>query len=370
MNLENLNLDIRTGVITATVLFIFFAILSAWGGYRAIQAARKIRFYRLRQQGMVRGWRLVFSAFFLIILAFATNTYAEPVAYRVFPPTTTPTLTPTITLTPTVTITPSTTLTPTITETPSVTNTPTPTSTPSIPLAVEALFESTLAPNPNSIFSEFTFTQGIDENYVALSASTVFTNPVGHMYALFSYDQLLADVQWTALWYREGELVHSETFPWDGGTGGRGYTDWNPSPDAWLPGEYTIYMYLYLELFQTGSFTVVGDAPTPEPTLTPSITPSPTITPTPAITPSPTSTTTLTHTPGPSPTKTPYQSPTPTKTNTPWPTPLPSATLTPKPTYPPTISPTPTITRWPTGTPMTPSPTITKWPSPTNTTFP
>jgi len=282
----------------------------------------------------------------------ATNTYAEPMAYTFFPPTATPTLTPTITLTPTLTITPSVTLTPTITETPSVTNTPTPTSTPPFPLSIETLFESTLEPNPDSIFSEFTFASGIDENYLPLNATTVFTNPVGHVYALFSYDQLLDGVQWTALWYREGALVHSESFPWDGGTGGIGYTDWNPPPDSWLPGEYTIYMYLYLQLFQTGSFTVVGDPPTPEPTA------SPTTTPTPTVTASPTHTATLTPTPGPSPTRTPF------------PTPTPAPSFTPKPTSPPTITPTPTITRWPTGTAFTPPPTITRWPTITNTPIP
>ncbi|GAH59162.1 unnamed protein product, partial [marine sediment metagenome] len=44
--------------------------------------------------------------------------------------------------------------------------------------------------------------------------------PVGHMYALFSYDGMLNGSQWSALWYREDDLVFFESKPWDGGSSG------------------------------------------------------------------------------------------------------------------------------------------------------
>lgn len=323
MNLQNLNLDIRTAVVTATILAYLFAALVLWSGFRTIQTARRLNFYRLRQEGMVRGWRMLLGAFVLFVLGLLIRSYAEPVAYSYFPPSPTPTLTPSLTLTPTITLTPSITLTPTVSNTPSVTDTPTPTPTPFIPLHIELQFESTLEPNPNAVFSELIFTQGIDENYIPLNASDVFTNPVGHLYAVFSYDQMVDGVQWTALWYREGEIVHYETAPWNGGTGGFGYTDWNPSPEAWLPGFYSVHMFLGLQLYQSGSFTVLGDPITPTGTLL-------TATPTGQLTP----------------------------------------TITPRPTYPPTITPTPTITRWPTATAITPSPTLTRLPTLTNTPLP
>lgn len=335
----NFGLDIRSGVLTAVILASLGTVIYLIAGIRSIRASRNIAFYRIRQEGMVRGWRLLFFGLLLAVLAVLVNSYAEPLAYSFFPPSATPTLTPTITITPTVTPTPSITLTPTITSTPSESNTPTPTSTPFVPDAIAALFEGSMTVPPSAVFSSLQFTQGIDENYVALSPGEVFDNPVGHLYGLFSYDQMVDGVQWTALWFREGTLVYYETEPWNGGTGGIGYTDWEPPAVEWLAGNYQVQMFLGLELKVVGGFLVQGEPPTPTPSTTPTITYTPT------ITPWPTQTRTVT----------------PTPPNTPGPT----ATNTPRPTYPPTITPTPTITRWPTATAITPTATITKWPTPT-----
>ncbi len=111
------------------------------------------------------------------------NNFAEPIAYSYFPPTPTITLTPTVTLTSTITLTPTVSLTPTITLTPAVSNTPTITATPRIPLAIETRFEGVVTPNPDAIFSDLVFTDGIDEEtYEPLNPGVVFENPLGHMY--------------------------------------------------------------------------------------------------------------------------------------------------------------------------------------------
>jgi type VI secretion system secreted protein VgrG len=145
---------------------------------------------------------------------------------------------------------------------------------------VEARFEGRLTPPAEAAFSPLIFTNvGLDENYDPIGPGIQFTNPVGHLYAVFSYAQMLDDVQWTALWYREGELVHFESLPWNGGSGGIGYTDWEPAPELWLPGEYTIQIFLGKDFYISGFFTVVGDPPTPTITLTP--VPAATTTPTP-----------------------------------------------------------------------------------------
>jgi hypothetical protein len=60
-----------------------------------------------------------------------------------------------------------------------------------------------VTPNPETVFSPLIFTQALDENWQPIAASEVFTNPVGHMYALFSYDQMIPGSQWTAIWYFE-----------------------------------------------------------------------------------------------------------------------------------------------------------------------
>lgn len=352
-DLDSLSLDIHAAVQAAIIIAVVLLLLSFWLGIRSIRDARKLRFFRMRRDRMVRGWRLIFFAFILGITAFLVSRFAEPVAYSFFPPTPTPSHTPTITQTPTITITPSITLTPTITLTPSVTDTPTITPTPRLPLAIEDQIESIVTPNPDAIFSQLIFTQGIDpETYQPLNPGDVFQNPVGHIYALFSYDGMLDGSQWSALWYRGEDLVFYESEPWDGGSGGFGFTDWEPEPWEWLPGEYEVQIFVGIEWKVSGRFTVEGEAPTPPPSATPSRTPTRSPTPTVTRTSTPTRTTT--------PTRTRTPTITPTATFGPSPTPLPPTATR---TRMPAPTPSPTKTRWPTATPVTPTPTITRWPT-------
>ena len=58
--------------------------------------------------------------------------------------------------------------------------------------------------------------------------------------------------------------------PWDGGTGGVGYTDWNPEPYLWLAGEYEVQIFVGLSWKTSGRFTVEGQPPTAVPSATPS----------------------------------------------------------------------------------------------------
>jgi type VI secretion system secreted protein VgrG len=320
-------LDIHTAVQTALVIVLIALCIALWRGIVNIRKARNLPFFRIRRETMVRGWRyLLIWVPLLAIAALLLNSRVEPLAYRFFPPTATNTLTPTMTLTPTITTTPTITLSPTITLTPAVTDTPTVTPTPHIPLAIEIQFESTVTPNPDSIFSQLTFTDGLDEQYRPLRPGTVFQNPITHMYAVFSYDRMLDGAQWTALWYRGEELVHYESIPWNGGSGGLGFTDWEPDPSEWYPDEYEVQIFVGLQWKVSGQFIVEGDPPTPAPSPTPTATSTATRTPIPTLTPWPSPTTTLT--PTPRPTSTPYLSPTATIRPTTWPT----LTRTPTPT--------------------------------------
>jgi type VI secretion system secreted protein VgrG len=244
-------------------------------------------------------------------------------------------------------------VTPSITPSPAISYTPTSSPTPKIPLSIEIEFESTITPNSEAVFSRLTFTDGLDDQYRPLKPGEVFQNPINHMYAVFSYDNMVVGSQWSALWYREDELVHYETIPWDGGSGGLGFTDWEPDPSEWTPGEYQVQIFTGLNWKRSGFFTVEGEPPTavPSATFTPSKTPTitrtatrtpwPSSTPVPSRTPFPSATPRLTNTPRA--TSTPYKPPTITPTQTPWPT----ITRTPV---------TPTITPWPTRT-RTPTPT-------------
>jgi type VI secretion system secreted protein VgrG len=230
----------------------------------------------------------------------------EPIAVSFYPVTNTPTLTPSITLTPTITETPTQTLTPSLTLTPAESYTPTETSIPEVPLAIQAQFESVVTPGPDSVFSPLTFAEGLDSLFRPVDPGVEFQNPLVIIYAVFSYDQMLDGVQWTAVWLRDGELVYYETLVWDGGTGGLGYSEWQPDADQWFPGAYQVQIFVGLEPKVVGDFLVVGDPAT--------------------VTPTHTNTPTSTDTPTATSTRTPFPAPTITPTRTPWPTgtPLPT----------------------------------------------
>lgn len=267
-------MDIRSGIIAIAVLIVLGALFFVRAGLMTIRDARRLTFYRLRRARMGQGWRSILIAFFLIVAAILIPIYGTPIAFEIYPPSPTvaPTLTPSIV--PTITLSPTITLTPTITDTPLYTDTPTGTPTPFIPLAVEAQFISAVTPNPNSAISPLVFSTEL-ENSLPKAPNTIFRNPIFHMYAVFSYDQMLPGVQWTAIWYRNGEYVYHETKPWDGSTGGFGFSDWAPTPDQWLPGVYTVQIFVGHDFKRSGSFTVEGEAPTAAPTGTPTVTPSP-----------------------------------------------------------------------------------------------
>ncbi len=335
-----MNLDIQTGVQTAFLIFILLAVLSLLLGVRSIRAGNRLQYFRKRRDRIVHGWRLVFVAFSFGLASLLVNSYAEPLAYRIYPPSPTVTMTSTITVTPSISPTPSITLTPTITNTPSITNTP------AMPADIESRFESTITPLSVPVFSPVRFARRLDENFQPIEPALEFENPITEIFGVFSYDQMTPGAQWTALWYRNGELVFYETLSWNGGTGGYGYTSWAPPTEEWQPGIYEVQLFIGNQWIEgaSGTFTVTGSPPTSTATVspTPTVTNTPTIGPTSTLTPSLTPSRTLTRTP----TRTLTPSHTPTVTRTPTITMTPTVTRTPR----------PTDTRWAT---LTSPPTVT-----------
>lgn len=272
-------MDIKAGIQAAIFMAVFGGAISIWVGLNQIRSARGLTFYRLRQRKMSLGWRLLWTGLGLILFSFVIGKFGQPVAFRYFDVTPTMAPTSTITLTPTITLVPTITLTPTITETPSTTDTPTPTSTPFIPPVIEALFESDVAPNPDSVFSPLQFST-VMENFQAVSPATYFLNPIDDLFAIYSYNNMLPGVQVTELWYRDGKMVHYNTFPWDGTTGGLGFAQCNFTLcDGWEAGEYQLQIFVDMDWKVVGLFTLDGEPLIATPTITPS--PAPTETPAP-----------------------------------------------------------------------------------------
>jgi hypothetical protein len=318
-----MNLDISTTVRTIFVMLLIAAGVLIFMAVRIFREANRLRFFLKKRALLGRAWQLIFIALLVIGGAFAINSYAEPVTYRIFEPSPTPTQTPTITLTPTITQTATSTQTATITPTLEFTVTP------SMPLIISQDFTSQVTPNPNAVFSALSFSRTITEDYVAIDPAVSFENPVQTINATFSYDNMTVGTQWTAMWYHEGKLIHYETKPWNGASGGYGYSDCTLPAEDWLPGTYEVQMFIGEQWKTSGTFTITGTPPTP--------TVTPTLTATVTSTPQPSSTATLT------PVNT--TAPTATQTTTPLPsqTAVPSATAAPTKTLTPTQSPTPTL---------------------------
>jgi type VI secretion system secreted protein VgrG len=282
-----LSIDIHGFIRTATFVLIFFGLYALWQGRGSIRASGDLPYFRLRQQRLMQGWRTVFWALLLFGASAWVGFFGERAATSVFPVTATPSLTFTPSLTPSPSLTATITPTPSETATLQFTYTPSPSAVPQLPADIQAQFTSVVTPNPDSVFSPFTFARGINlRTYRAIQPGTVFDNPVNGIYAIFSYDKMLANVQWTALWYRGADLVHYETKPWDGGTGGLGFTEWIPDAEEWLPGIYQVQIFVGSDPKVVGEFEVQGAAvtstvtPTPSPTAssTPTKTSTPTIT--------------------------------------------------------------------------------------------
>ncbi len=295
-----ISLDIASFVTTAIFVAVFFGLYALWRGRVAIRESGVLPYHRLRQQRLLGGWQVVLWALLLFGLAAWLQFYGQQVAFSIFPVTPTPIPTATPSLSPTPSQSPTITQTPSETATLQFTYTPSPTGVPTMPPSIQAQFTSQVTPNPDAVFSPLVFAQGINlQTYSAINPGTVFANPVNGIYAIFSYDGMLPEVQWTALWYRGSELVHYETIPWDGTTGGYGFTEWIPDAEDWLPGIYQVQIFVGMQPKVVSEFEVTG-APA---TSTPTPTPSKTATPTPTRT--PTRTITATHT------RFPTQTPTP-----------------------------------------------------------
>ncbi|MEX1071037.1 MAG: hypothetical protein WEC37_00265 [Anaerolineales bacterium] len=298
--MPQLAFDIQAFVRTLAFVLAFFGLYTLWRGRAAVRESDALPFFRLRQQRLLRGWQTIFWALLLFGTAAWVGFYGERTAYAVFPVTFTPSLTATPSLTPSPSLSPTLTLTASPTETLQFSLIPSPSAIPILPDSIQAQFTSQVTPNPNAIFSPLTFARGINlETYLAVNPGIIFENPVSGIYAIFSYDFMQDGSQWTALWYRSGQLVHFETKPWDGGTGGLGFTEWIPDAEEWLPAIYQVQIFVGTEAKVAGEFSVQGEPATSSPTPTPSntVTSTPTRTSTPTMT--------ATHTRVPTATKTP-----------------------------------------------------------------
>lgn len=225
-------------------------------GQRTLREARKLPYFMLRRERVVRGWRVVLLGLLIGLASLLTFVLGRRAAYVIYRPT--PSQTSTSTRTPTSTISPVPSITPTssITPIPSATATATITPTPQLPGEIRILIRETVTPNPEALFSPILVAERLDGFNQAINPQEGFTSPQGRLFGAFNYDNLQDGVRWTAIWYLDAEVICLETQPWDGGTGGYGYTECEP--EIWMPGRYEIQLFFADEWKGSASFEVLG----------------------------------------------------------------------------------------------------------------
>lgn len=247
-------------LLSAGVL-LFFAL-------RRIVGAGRLRYYLLRREETVGGWRLALVAITIGFASAVVFTLGRPAAYVLVPPTPSVTPSPTVSLTPTISPTPTVTITPSISATPSITPTPTPTPTPVLPERLLLLFQDTVTPRPEALLSPVLVSTRLNASNLAVEPSESFDNPVGKLFGAFTYDGLDDGVRWSALWYLGDTILCFETKPWDGGTGGYGYTECDPE-GGWPAGTYEIQVFIGTKWMVSGRFEIRGEPATATPSATP-----------------------------------------------------------------------------------------------------
>jgi len=236
---------------------------------RVFQAGR-LRYYLLRREQAAGAWRLLLTAAAVVLASIVVFAFGRPAAYVVFPPTPSATPSPPPSATPTVTLTPTITVTPSISLTPSVTPTATASATPELPASLQLLYQDDVTPQPQAVLSPILVALRLTNFNIPIDPADSFDNPVGRLYGAFSYDHMTDGVRWSAFWNRDGETICFETKPWDGGTGGYGYTDCLPE-GGWPEGEYEIQIFIGTQWRVSTRFEIRGSpaTATPAPSATP-----------------------------------------------------------------------------------------------------
>jgi hypothetical protein len=201
-----MKVDIHSAVVTVIIISVLSATISILSGIKAFQKGNKVSYYRLRRIQISSGWRGLAIGLILATFAFLTGHFGEPISYNFFPPSPTQTPSPTVTTTPTDSKTPTISLSPTISPPPAISYTPTTTGTPFLPIAIETQFKSIVTPSSAAIFSPLIFSLKVN-NFQAVDPQTVFQNPLRSVFVTYTYDGMLDGVQWTEIWYINGNLL-------------------------------------------------------------------------------------------------------------------------------------------------------------------
>jgi hypothetical protein len=140
-----------------------------------------------------------------------------------------------------------------------------------LPEDIRNQIESQVTPSADAALSPIEVASQIDNDIQPVGVSESFILPVGRLFGAFSYNNMQDGVQWTAIWYLGEDIVCIESLPWDGGTGGYGYTECEQ--EEWVEGEYEIQMFIGNNWKVSTRFMILAEPL--EPTTTPQTTATP-----------------------------------------------------------------------------------------------
>jgi len=346
----------ETYVAWVTWLLLLGSGLAGLAGLLTLGGARRMRYFQVRREAVLRGWGRLLASVALFIAGFLAMGFGAPALRLALPATPTqafgatrsaslaaPTTTASATLAETATATNSPGPSPTSTSSP----TPTVSPTPVLPSAfITPILTATVTPPAQASAVNVRF--ALKDDCTVPDSQGFFDQTPKQIFAHFYYDSWLPGVQWSGVWLRDGVVIYSETHLWDGSTGGCGYSNFDNGKNWWAEGAYEVQIFVGSRWLVSGQFEINRTAPTATTTATrtplpPTASPTASETRTPAATRTPTSTGSPTLGPG-----------------------TPSATVTARPSS----TQRPTMTVAPSRTPLPPTATPSQRPTATATIYP
>jgi hypothetical protein len=110
---------------------------------------------------------------------------------------------------------------------------------------------------PEPTFGPITFARDSTEENDPIDPTTTFPGGTKEVHAIFDYEGMSSDVEWSRTWYRDGKESLAKTQGWTGRERGTWslryfYSDGEPLE----PGGYELRLYIQGELVQSGRFVI------------------------------------------------------------------------------------------------------------------
>lgn len=262
------------GAVMAALLVLALVLVAA--GLQGIGSARTMRYFRLRRERMIQAWTQILLGIGLLAVAAILWLTARPAIQAVTVPgtptpaiTATPTPSPTIRPLTTVSLAESLGLPPHLTEeeirnllaSPAASPTPVatrdPDATPVFPAdRITPPGPLTVTPWPNAVAGVIRLTTVNDCANRSLQGQTVFKPNAGTIYALFDFNNWIANAMWTEVWLFNDDIIHIQSYYWQGSTGGCAFVDYDNDGQPWRPGDYEVQVWMGNTWMERARFSI------------------------------------------------------------------------------------------------------------------